>query len=173
MRVKYINNEYYFEINSFKKLSNLDIERLVNDHKSGILKMINQNKNNIEEDQILILGKKYKKDEMTKELIDEAFTNVTNMFNHYKIVFNKHDTTLKFRKMKTRWGVCFITKNYITLTKAIIHIPLELIEYIIIHEFCHFTYPNHSKMFYDHVSKYCPDYKKRKKDLKNFSYTLN
>ena len=65
--------------------------------------------------------------------------------------------------MKTRWGVCFITKDYITLTKATINIPLRLTEYIIIHEFCHFKYPNHSKQFYEYVKIYCPDYKERKK----------
>ena len=94
------------------------------------------------------------------------------MFNYYKKVFNKNNTVLKFRKMKSRWGVCHITKNYINLSTYLIHVPIHLIEYVIIHEFCHFKYANHSKSFYTEVEKYCHDYKKRVKELKSFSYVL-
>ena len=51
----------------------------------------------------------------------------------------------------------------------IVHLPGELIDYIITHEFCHFKVHNHSKDFYDEVIKYCPDYKKCIKKLKEFA----
>ena len=75
--------------------------------------------------------------------------------------------------MRSRWGVCHITKNYINLSTHLIHLPIKLIEYVIIHEFCHFKHPNHNKEFYDEVKKYCPDYKDRVKELKSFSHILN
>lgn len=173
MRVKYENNEYYFVINSFKKLSNDFIEELANKHKNAILKLASKAHNEqLDDNQIILLGEVYNKEDITNEMIEEAYNQVINLFAFYKKVFKRDDTLLKFRKMKTRWGVCFTTENRITLTKATINIPLRLTEYIIIHEFCHFKYPNHSKKFYDYVKIYCPDYLERKKELKNFSYTL-
>ncbi len=172
MRVKLIDNEYCLVISSFKKMSRNEVEELINKHQDGIIKLVNEiekNKNN----DFLILGNSYKKEEVTEELLIDAYDKIKEMFLYYSKVFDKSNTVLKFRKMKTRWGVCFITKNYITLTKAVIHLPLYLTEYIIIHEFCHFKHPNHSKQFYEHVSRYCCDYKERKKELKNFSYILN
>ena len=73
---------------------------------------------------------------------------------------------LKFRKMKTRWGVCYTKKNSISISSYLIHYPFECLEYIIVHELTHFIVPNHSKRFYNIVSSNMPDYKKAVEKLK-------
>lgn len=100
------------------------------------------------------------------EIIEKMFYRIQNDF------FKSTPTSLVFKQMKTRWGVCYLKKSKIALTKAIIHIPFDLIEYVIIHEFSHFKYPNHSKDFYNYVSRYCPDYKRRVKELKSYAYVI-
>lgn len=74
--------------------------------------------------------------------------------------------SIKTRKMKTRWGVCNIRKNEITLNTELLKYPLEVIDYVIIHELCHFFEANHSKDFWELVEGACPNYKKLRKDLK-------
>ena len=44
----------------------------------------------------------------------------------------------------------------------------EIIEYIILHEFCHLKYKNHSRYFYNLIAKYIPNYKDY--ELKNIKY---
>ena len=112
-----------------------------------------------------------KAEKLIYDVLDAADKTHTNS-DYYKKIFNKKNTVLKFRRMKTRWGVCHITKNYINLSSFLIHVPLNLVEYVIIHEFCHFKFPNHNQSFYNEVKKYCPDYKTRIKELKSFSYVL-
>ena len=74
--------------------------------------------------------------------------------------------TLKIKYMKTRWGVCN-TKNYIiTLNSELIKKKVELIDYVIIHEMAHFYEGNHSKNFWNIVSKACPNYKIYRGELK-------
>lgn len=68
---------------------------------------------------------------------------------------------LKIRLMKSQWGNCRPAKKQITLNKKMIHYPVEFIEYVILHEFAHFVYPNHSKEFYALIKQYMPDYKER------------
>lgn len=77
---------------------------------------------------------------------------------------------LEFKDMKSRFGYCLYQKNKIVLSKRLIHYTKEEIDYVIVHEFCHFYVPNHSKSFYDCVVKVLPDYKKQVKSLKKFSY---
>ncbi len=72
---------------------------------------------------------------------------------------------IKIRKMKSRWGSCRPQKAIITLNENLIETPIECIEYVILHEFCHFIHPNHSKVFYDLMDKHMPDRKFRKKLL--------
>lgn len=76
---------------------------------------------------------------------------------------------IKFRKMVSRWGVCHTKKCSITFNTALMYAPVECIEYVVAHEFTHFLVPNHSGKFYDELEKICPDYRLRRKTLKEIS----
>jgi len=39
---------------------------------------------------------------------------------------------------------------------------------VVYHEFVHFLHPDHSKRFYDTLSRLLPDWKERKETLKTF-----
>ena len=74
--------------------------------------------------------------------------------------------TLKIRYMKTRWGVNNLTKKTITLNSELLKKEIDLLDYVIIHELCHFYEANHSSRFWSHVSEYYPKYKEARKRLK-------
>lgn len=74
---------------------------------------------------------------------------------------------LKLRKMKTRWGVCNKKSMSVTLNSLLIHKDVSLIDYVIIHELCHFKHMNHSENFWREVEKYYPYYKKARKMLRD------
>ena len=73
---------------------------------------------------------------------------------------------LRTRHMKTRWGVCNKSSMTVTLNTELIHKDISLIDYVIIHELCHFKYMDHSKSFWNEVEKYYPYYKLARKRLK-------
>lgn len=74
---------------------------------------------------------------------------------------------IKVRNMTTRWGVCHISKRTITLSQQLGAKPLPAIEYVILHEYCHFVYPNHQKEFWALVERYMPDWKVRRAMLRD------
>ena len=76
---------------------------------------------------------------------------------------------LRFKKMTSRWGSCMPSKNTVTLNTALISVPTECAEYVIVHEFCHFLHPNHSKSFHAEVEKYLPDWRERRKKLNGYA----
>jgi hypothetical protein len=73
---------------------------------------------------------------------------------------------LKIRKMRSRWGSCAAAKKTVTLSKMLIAAPRPAVEYVVVHELAHFVHQNHSKEFYGLVRSILPDYKERKKMLK-------
>ena len=74
---------------------------------------------------------------------------------------------LKIRKMRTRWGVCNTKNHNVTLNYNLYKYDIECLDYVIIHELSHFIFPNHSKNFWQQVSKYCPNYKEIRRKLKD------
>ncbi len=80
-------------------------------------------------------------------------------------VFQKYDVAMpvvRIREMDTRWGSCLVRKGIITLNKRLLEAPRNCIEYVVMHEFCHFIHPNHSKHFYGFLSMLMPDWRERK-----------
>lgn len=73
---------------------------------------------------------------------------------------------IKFRKMVSRWGSCHSTKGILTFSTHLMYAPAPCIEYVVLHEFTHFLVPNHSKGFYEELSKVCPQWKQYRKQLK-------
>ena len=69
--------------------------------------------------------------------------------------------------MKTRWGVYNRLRHTITLNSRLIEFDIEKIDYVIIHELSHIIHFNHSKNFWALVNKYCSNYKKIRKEMKD------
>ena len=68
--------------------------------------------------------------------------------------------------MKTRWGVCNKKSMSVTLNTELITKEVHLIDYVIVHELCHFKHMDHSKKYWDYVETFYPYYKKARKELK-------
>ena len=73
---------------------------------------------------------------------------------------------IKFRSMVSQWGNCRAQKGILTFNTNLMYAPVECIEYVIVHEFTHFLQPNHSNLFYNELEKIMPDWRARRKKLK-------
>lgn len=90
---------------------------------------------------------------------------------HLEMMYNKFDEKipfpkLKIRKMKTRWGVCNKRDTSVTLNAGLMKEKIECLDYVIVHELSHLVHFDHSKAFWNTVSKYCPNYKEIRKKMK-------
>lgn len=72
---------------------------------------------------------------------------------------------LRLREMKSRWGSCLVYRNTITLNTRLLSYPRRCIEYVVLHELCHFVHPDHSPRFYALLSSFLPDWKSRRQEL--------
>lgn len=80
-------------------------------------------------------------------------------------------TGIGFRKTKSKWGHC-TSAGKLQFNWLLIMAPVEVIDYVIIHELCHLTHMNHSKAFWELVGQYCPTYKLQKKWLNDNGHRI-
>lgn len=78
-----------------------------------------------------------------------------------RMLADKHN--LQFLKVRissarTRWGSCS-SKGTISLSWRLILLPMEIVDYVVIHELCHTVEHNHSNRFWRQVEKILPEYR--------------
>ena len=101
-------------------------------------------------------------DSIIKETFSKQLSLWYNTFEEKLPVPN-----LKIRKMKSRWGVCNIKNNNVTLNYYLYKYNKDCLDYVIVHELSHFLEGNHSKNFWKIVEKYYPNYKETRKKLRS------
>jgi predicted metal-dependent hydrolase len=68
---------------------------------------------------------------------------------------------------KRRWGVCEHRTLAVTFHWQLVTQPADLIDYVVVHELAHLHEPNHGKEFWRRVADVLPDYKERRKRLRD------
>ncbi len=86
---------------------------------------------------------------------------------HYGRLLGKEPKKIVVKTQKRMWGCCDFNTQAVYLNWQIILSPLMVVDYVVAHELCHLFEPNHSKRFWDKVASVMPDYKRRRKWLKN------
>lgn len=76
----------------------------------------------------------------------------------------KNQPTISIKSMEKRWG-SFVDQKRIILNDKLIHASKDCIDYVVIHELCHFKYKKHSNAFYRLLTERCPDWEKIKEKL--------
>ena len=152
-----------------------DAKEFIQSKSLWIEKQITRLKNKkMTNDEFYYLGEKYTLETFGEEIkdLDEFYRTkskeiIPKIIDIYSEEMQLYPKSLKFRKNKSRWGSCSFSNN-INLNILLMKLPLEAIEYIVVHELAHIKHKNHSKNFWDLVLKHKPNYKSIEKIIKNY-----
>ncbi|MCK5289194.1 MAG: M48 family metallopeptidase [Candidatus Omnitrophica bacterium] len=101
-----------------------------------------------------------------------AYRTLLDRICFYESILMVSISDLRIKTLKRTWGSC--SKNgLVSFSWKIIMAPLEIIDYLVVHELCHLIHHDHSIHFWEKVRMVLPDYKKRKKWLAVHENQLN
>jgi predicted metal-dependent hydrolase len=98
---------------------------------------------------------------LKKDALNIAKQKIEKFNSVYKFSYNN----IFIRNQKSRWGSCS-QKGNLNFNYKIAFLPENCVDYIIVHELCHLGEFNHSKQFWNLVSKAIPDYKEIRKEIR-------
>ena len=129
-------------------------------------------KNSLDEGEFLLLGEVKRMEDFRIKNLDLFYKKEIQKILPIRVEeFSKKmqlfPTSISFRKNKRTWGSCNF-KNGLNFNILLMKFPIEVMDYVIVHELAHIKHKNHSKDFWNLVAVYCPNYKEIEKLFKNF-----
>jgi len=131
----------------------------------------------IEQGKIFVtLPNKYKKlqnDEIVRMLIEKMYDMVAKKeieraMEKTRIMMQIAPEDYKIQRTNGILAKC--VDNKITINPDIAMYSREIIEYIVLHEFCHLKYKNHTKSFYNMIETYMPNYEQYVNEISKLQY---
>jgi len=99
---------------------------------------------------------------------ERARTLIQERLTFWNQIYTLSYGRVTIRNQQTRWGSCS-TRGNLNFNYKIVFLPIELVDYIVVHELCHLIEFNHSQTFWGHVARVVPDYRERKHALRILS----
>ncbi len=103
---------------------------------------------------------------------NKALLKISERVNIYKYSMGLSPKEIKIMNLQNRWASCTDDGKLIFNWKLIMA-PLNIVDYIVVHELSHFIYKNHSPEFWKLIDKVMPDFEERKKWLKENGASLD
>ena len=76
----------------------------------------------------------------------------------YSERYGFHFKSIRITSAKTRWGSCS-SRATLSFNWRLVMAPLDVVDYVIVHELVHLRIPNHSREFWSSVAGILPEYK--------------
>lgn len=177
MRVTYSYGLKLIEVKSVwieKKLKNyLSISNNLGVYYLGKLYSIKVEKSEIPikiVEQVMILNDSKEVDLLLNEWYQQQIKRILEVYlEKYTKLMELYPKKIKIKPLKSAWGICY-SSGTITFNLNLIKVPLNIIEYLVIHELGHLKHPNHSKEYWEYIGVYIENPKFSRKWLRKNGY---
>ncbi len=79
--------------------------------------------------------------------------------------------SIEIVESKAKWGSCSSDRK-LTFNYRLAMAPIEVIDYVVIHELCHLLHMNHDRSFWRRVGSIMPDYKEKEEYLARNGHSM-
>lgn len=105
-------------------------------------------------------------------LMKRAKAVFTERLDHFAPQLGVRYSKLRLSSAGTRWGSASADGS-IRLNWRLIHLKLDMIDYVVVHELSHLRHMDHSPQFWDVVASVLPDHAQRRRALREAAVPLD
>ena len=109
---------------------------------------------------------------LKKFYIASCRTIVEERIKIYQKQLKVKPKTIEIVESRVKWGSCSSDRN-LTFNYRLAMAPIEVIDYVVIHELCHLLHMNHDRSFWRRVGSIMPDYKEKEEYLKRYGHSMS
>jgi predicted metal-dependent hydrolase len=129
----------------------------------------------LEGDKLHLYVKEQEEDRIKQTLkrfyYQQCKTLVTNRIKAHQSSFKVKPRSITISDSQNTWGTCD-SKLQLTFNWKLAMAPIEIIDYVVVHEMCHMVHLNHDRSFWRLVGSMLPDYEQRQNWLALSSWKM-
>lgn len=91
---------------------------------------------------------------------------VEPMLERHTKVMGVSPSSIRFKPMISRWGMCNVRSRSICFSTYLLLLPDWCVEHVVVHELCHLLEPGHNARFYALMDKYYPNWREARKETR-------
>ncbi len=107
---------------------------------------------------------RWRKTHASRWFMREAYALFPVRLNHFAPLMEVQWQGLRLSQARTRWGSAS-SQGVIMLNWHLLHFPMSVIDYVVVHELAHLRHMDHSPAFWRLVAQVLPDYRVRREQL--------
>jgi predicted metal-dependent hydrolase len=125
-----------------------------------------------EEDVFIFVGRSFDHGRCSKAL--DAFYRkeveriVTPLLRKWSDAMALFPAKVRYQKTRRQWGSCS-SRNTLSFNTMLAKVPVEAIEYVVVHELVHIRHKHHQRAFWKLVEDMIPDYRERQAILRQYT----
>lgn len=145
-------------------MSKKDVEKFIYEHQNWILearkKTAEQQRQRRDFYDKLPLTTKAQKVEAAEKIM----LLVEPMIERHSKTMGVRPSTVSYKPMISRWGVCNVKTHCISFSTYLLLLPDWCVEHVVVHELCHLLEPSHNVRFHALMDKYYPRWREARKE---------
>lgn len=91
---------------------------------------------------------------------------VAPMVERYSAEMGVRPTSVGFKAMVSRWGVCNVRNRSICFSAYVLLLPEWCVEHVVVHEMCHLLEPSHNARFHELMDRFFPRWREARKETR-------
>ena len=91
---------------------------------------------------------------------------VEPMIERYSKVMGVNPSSVRYKPMISRWGICNVKERSIRYSTYLLLLPVWCVEHVVVHELCHLLEPSHNARFHTLMDKYYPRWKEARRETR-------
>lgn len=119
----------------------------------------------------IFLPRKNARERLVKWLKENALRIFSEVVQAQATRMQTRFSSVRVSSARATWGTC-THDNKISFSFRLLYAPKAVIEYVAVHELAHTLHKNHSREFWRTVERYVPDYKNKRKWLKDRGFLM-
>ena len=100
------------------------------------------------------------------EATEKVRALIEPLMKHYSEVIGVIPSSIRYKPMISRWGVCNVKERSICFSTYLLLLPNRCVEHVVVHELCHLLEPSHNVRFHALMDKYYPKWRDARKETR-------